>query len=155
SLAAGSWQLGPTASCKLPAASSSRHQRWTDRFDGAVEPPRVRPDARRRQRRRVVEGARQIRHLLGADGVDPGEEVVEREQRYVVEDRARAAGHPRPGRLEPENDPALDVLLRAVELLAFDPLVAEPRQLATDDLAGLADVVGAGADVHRDRAVGD
>ena len=103
----------------------------------------------------VVELARQLGDLVGVtastrSSISSSESSGTSNSIAARQPPIRAAG-----RLEPEHHPALDVLLGALELVVGDALVAEPRELAADDLAGLGDVLGAGADVHRDDAAVD
>ena len=95
----------------------------------------------------------QLGDVLGAHLLDPFEHLVEREQRDAEQGRASQPRHPRAGRLQPEHHPSLDVLLGALQLLGADAVIAKRRELAADDLAGLAHVFLAGTDIHRDHAV--
>ena len=52
----------------------------------------------------------------GVDGVDLGDDPVERQQLRVGDQRAAEPAHPVRGRLHRERDPALQVLLRALQL---------------------------------------
>ena len=59
------------------------------------------------------------------------------------------------GRLRGEDHPALDVLLGTSELVVGDAVGVDRGELAADDLAGLLDVVPAGADVDADQPAVD
>ena len=106
----------PDHSCAGPRETLRRRR--------VAEAVLVRADAGGGELAGVVELGRQRGDLVGGDRVDPGEHLVEREQRDVEQRRAGEARHPRGGRLEPEDHAALDVLLGARQLVVADALGA-------------------------------
>src|SRR5215212_3493406 len=140
----------PDTTTRITEPPSDGGECLVDRRGGRAEPLLGRADASGRQLERVIQLAGELRHVLCRDRVDPGQQRGEREQGHVEEHRPGDARHPGPRRLQPEHHPALDVLLCSRQLLARQSVACDGRELSPNHLASLADLVLAGADVHRD-----
>src|SRR5205823_10857595 len=94
----------------------------------------------------------ELADLLGLDGVDLRHDPPEREQLGVGDQRLAEPGHPARGRLHAEHDPALEVLLRALELARAQVPRGEIGDLRGADLDAAREVLLAGAEVDPDDA---
>ena len=94
----------------------------------------------------------ELRNRLGGHRVDLGAEPVEREKLRVGDERLAEPAHPAPGRLHREDDPALQVLLRALQLAHAQVAVGDVGDLRDGDLDARRQVLLAGADVEADLA---
>ena len=88
--------------------------------------------------------------LLEPDGVDGGEHLVHRQEGAEAELLLRQAVHAARGRLQRQDEVALEVILGAAELLGRDPVLLDRAQLLHERLEHLAEVgrVGARVDVE-------
>ena len=91
-------------------------------------------------------------NVVGGDGVDPLHDLVEREQLGVGDQRLPQPAHPVRGRLHRQQHPALQVLLRPLELAGAHVPGRDVAELARDDLEALDEVLLPRADVEPDLA---
>src|SRR5918999_541337 len=90
-------------------------------------------------------------YVVRTDGLDAGGDLLCGQELRPRYDASSDAVHPRRGALEGEKRRALELLLRAVQLLLADPLLLNLMQLLCDNLHCLFDVAGCGPDVGLDR----
>ena len=112
----------------------------------------ARADRRCREPLGREELAGELADSLGLDRVDLGDQTVERENLGVGDNRLPEPGHPRRGRLHPEHQPALQVLLGALQLLLGQVACGDVRDLVGGDRERLGEVVLARPDVDPDLA---
>src|SRR5262249_46853602 len=96
----------------------------------AREVPTVDGAEREQREVRLIQDASGERvHLRELDTVDGGEHLVERDELAEAQLLLRHAIHARRGRLEREHEAALEVLLRATELIGLDAVLLERPEL--------------------------
>src|SRR5205823_7474417 len=120
--------------------------------DGGAEPRLVWPDARRREPLRRQKRGGQLRELVRLDGLDLGDHALEREELGVGHERLPEPAHAVRGGFEREDDPSLEVLLRALELALAQPPGGDLADLLDTDLDARGEVLLAGADVDAEDA---
>src|SRR4051812_19203594 len=127
-------------------------ERRRDGLDRAAERGGVGADAGGAELLRREQVAGEHGDVVERDGVDALDHLVYAHQRHVGEDGRAEAVHPRRRRLERQHDPALDVLLRAGELVGARRVLAHALELVGDDRHRPHDVVRPRAQVQADLA---
>src|SRR3954449_13162030 len=127
-------------------------ERRRDGLDRATERGGVGADAGGAELLRREQVAGEHGDVVERDGVDALDHLVYAHQRHVGEDGRAEAVHPRRRRLERQHDPALDVLLRAGELVGARRVLAHALELVGDDRHRPHDVVRPRAQVQADLA---
>ena len=133
-------------------AAAAADERGIDPFDRGREAVLVGADAGGREPLGLEQHRGELRELVLLDGVDLGDQAVEREQLRVRDQRLAEPAHPVRRRLHREHDPPLQVLLRARELVRPQDARSDVRELARRDLEALGEVLLARADVEADQA---
>src|SRR5215218_1318369 len=146
-------QAPPDAKRRRCRLMSCGDQRLAYRRQCGLEAIFVGADAGGGQLVSGVQLGRQLGQVVDRDRIHFGEHLVEGFDRQPEQGRPRDSGHPRRRRLRGEDEASLDALLRPHQLLFGDRLGAQARHLGADDLAGLLDVVLAGADVGGNQAL--
>ena len=122
------------------------------RSSAVQEPLLVRPDARGREPLGREERRGELGRPTRLDRVDLGDDPVEREQLGVGDQRLAEPVHPGRRRLHREQDPALQVLLRALELARRQVAGRDVGDLLGRDRERVGEVVLARAEVDADLA---
>jgi hypothetical protein len=118
----------------------------------AAEALLARADACRRELLGRKQDACELGHRRRLDAVDLGHDPVEREQLGVRDQRLAQTAHAARRRLHREDNPALEVLLRSLQLGLPDVAGGDVGDLLCDDREARLEVLGARADVDTELA---
>src|SRR5437762_3988289 len=104
------------------------------------------------QRHRAYEQlSRYLANRCRVHGVDPGEDIVDRQELVVQQLALTQAAHARTGVLEAEHDRALEHPLAPLDLLVGDAVARHPGELFVGDRENLVDLARGASRVHAEK----